>query len=330
MTVFTLRFDFRDPGLTETGMADRYAAALEMAEWADRLGFLAVTLSEHHGSDDGYLPAPLTFAAAIAARTERMIINFSAIPAPLHDPLHLAEQIAVVDLLSRGRVSVVLANGYIPSEFDMFGVSLRDRAARTTETVRTLRAAWTGEPFQHRGRTVRVTPTPHQPGGPKISLGGSVEAAARRAARIADGFVPSWPGVWEHYRDERINLGHPDPGPHFGGNTDFVHLSKDPDRDWARIAPHALHESTAYGAHSAAAGTLGHGVYTTPESAEALRAGGQYRVITPEQLTGELTNAGDAGLVVFHPLMGGIAPELAWESLRLFETDVLPRLRVGT
>lgn len=327
MTVFTLRFDFRNPGFADTDMADRYAAALDMAEWADGLGFAAVTLSEHHGSDDGYLPAPLTLAAAVAARTRRMVINISAIPAPLHDPLHLAEQIAVVDLLSRGRVSVVLANGYIASEFDMFGVSLRDRAALTTETVHALRAAWTGRPFEFRGRAVRVTPTPFQPGGPRISLGGSVEAAARRAARIADGFVPSWPGVWDHYRDERVKLGHPDPGPHFGGNTNFVHLSEDPDRDWELIAPHAMHESTAYGAHAAAAGTQGRGGgYRVPEHPDDLRKSGQYRVLTPGEFAGELRAAGDGAFAVFHPLMGGIPPELAWRSLRLFEAEVLPHI----
>lgn len=307
MAFWTLRFDSRNPAFAGTAMADRYAAAL-------------------HGSEDGYLPAPLPMAAAIAARTERMLLNISAIPAPLHDPIHLAEQIAVVDLISRGRVSLVLANGYMPSEFEMFGVSLRDRARLVTETVHTLRAAWTGEPFEFRGRTVRVTPTPYQPGGPSITLGGAVEAAARRAARIADGFVPAWPGAWEFYRDERLKMGRPEPGAHFGGDTSFVHVSKDPERDWKRIAPHAMHESVAYGMHQVHAGSAGRGVYQVPESPEELRASGLYRVVTPEELTARLKAAGDAGLVVFHPLMGGIPPELGWESLRLFETDVLPHL----
>ncbi|GAA4991109.1 hypothetical protein GCM10023205_73720 [Yinghuangia aomiensis] len=326
MAVFALRFDFRNPDFAGTTMGERFAAALDMVEWADRLGFMAVTLSEHHGSEDGYLPAPLPLAAAITTRSRNMMINIAAVPAPLHDALHLAEEIAVVDLISQGRVGVVLANGYVQSEFDMFGVSMKDRARLTTETVHTLRAAWTGEPFEYRGRTVRVTPKPFQPGGPPIILGGSVEAAARRAARIADGFMPSSAGVWDFYRDEMVTLGKEDPGPYFGVGTEFLHLSKDPDRDWERIAPYAMHESNAYGANMAAAGTEGIGGFSVAENADALRRTGQYRVITPQQFAAELNAAGTAAFGLFHPLMGGIPPELAWESLRLFESEVLPAL----
>ncbi|WP_345679118.1 LLM class flavin-dependent oxidoreductase [Yinghuangia aomiensis] len=307
-------------------MSDRYAAALDMAVWADRLGFAAVTLSEHHGFADGYLPAPLTMAAAVAARTERLHIIIAAAPAPLYDPVRLAEEAAVVDLLSRGRLTLVLANGYMASEFAMLGISMRDRAKLTTEAVRVLRAAWSGEPFEHRGETIRVTPTPAIPGGPRILLGGAVEAAARRAAHIADGFVPNWPGVWEHYRDERLKLGHPDPGPFIGTVGTFLHVSRDPERDWPRILPYAMHESVEYGTHAAASGTSGRGTYEVPDSADELRRSGQYRVVTPDVLLTELKAAGPAAQVGLHPLMGGIPPELAWESLRLFESEVLARL----
>lgn len=322
----SLRFDFRNPEFAGTAMSDRYAAALDMAAWADRLGFTAITLSEHHGFTDGYLPAPLTMAAAVAARTERVHLTIAAIPAPLYDPVRLAEEIAVVDLISRGRLTVVLANGYMEPEFAMLGVDMRDRARRTTEAVAVLRRAWTGEPFEHRGSTIRVTPAPFRPGGPRILLGGAVEAVARRAARIADGFVPNWPGVWTHFRDERIRLGHPDPGSFTGTVGRFLHVTDDPDRDWPRILPHALHESTEYGAHAAASGTAGKGTYEVPDCPETLRASGQYRLATPEELVAELKAAGPDAPVGFHPLMGGIPPELAWESLRLFEAEVLPRL----
>lgn len=324
MAVFALRFDFRNPAFADASMADRFTAALDMAEWADRLGFASIVLSEHHGSDDGYLPAPLPLAAAVAARTRDIAVTISAIPAPLHDPVRLAEEIAVVDLISRGRVSAVLVNGYVQDEFDMAGVTTKDRVRLTTETVRTLREAWTGKPFEFRGRSVRVTPTPFREGGPSIVLGGSVEAAARRAARIADGFMPSNPQIWEFYRDELARLGKPDPGPYFGTGTAFVHLSDDPERDWARILPFAMHEANAYGTNMAAAGTEGIGGYSTEHDADRLRESGQYRVVTPEDFVAELAAAGPYGFALFHPMMGGIPPELAWESLRLFETRVLP------
>src|SRR3977135_4482055 len=150
-------------------------------------------------------------AAAMAARTQHARIQIAALIAPFHDPLRLAEDIAVVDLLSGGRLDLVIANGYVPGEFDMFGCELSDRVKRTTETVGTLKQAWTGAPFEFRGRTVQVTPAPAQPGGPKISLGGSGPAAARRAARIADGFMPSSPAILDVYRDGMQKPRQPDP-----------------------------------------------------------------------------------------------------------------------
>jgi alkanesulfonate monooxygenase SsuD/methylene tetrahydromethanopterin reductase-like flavin-dependent oxidoreductase (luciferase family) len=326
VSFFGLRFDFRNPPIAGTTMAERYQAALDMAAWADRLGFVTVTLSEHHGSSDGYLPSPLTMAAAVAARTERVRINIAALIAPFYDPLRLAEDIAVVDLISNGRLDVVIANGYVPDEFAMFGEATNQRVKRTVETVRALKNAWTGESFEFRGRSVRVTPTPHQPGGPRISLGGSSEAAARRAAQIADGFIPSTPEVWSPYRDEMLALGQADPGPGFAGGTGMFHLAHDRDKGWAEIAPFAMHEVNAYGEWLERGGVGARGGYVPISDADALRETGQYRVLTPDDLVAELEEKGPFGFAVFHPMMGGIPPEVAWGSLRLFEEEVLPRL----
>jgi alkanesulfonate monooxygenase SsuD/methylene tetrahydromethanopterin reductase-like flavin-dependent oxidoreductase (luciferase family) len=306
-------------------MAERYQCALDITEWADAQGAVVVVLSEHHGSPDGYLPSPLTMAAAVAARTEQIRIRIAAIIAPLYNPLRLAEDAAVVDLISGGRLDLVLANGYVRDEFDMLGCPMSERAARTAEAVATLRQAWTGEPFEFRGRTVQVTPRPHQPGGPKISLGGSTEAAARRAARIADGFTPSNPRLWSPYCDELAKLGRPDPGPYPGGDTNFFHLATDVEEGWAAIAPYAMHESNAYGRWLAEAGQVDGG-YHSVSDADALRQTGQYRVLTPDDLVAELKDKGPFAFAMFHPLMGGIPPALAWESLQLFEHEVLPRL----
>jgi alkanesulfonate monooxygenase SsuD/methylene tetrahydromethanopterin reductase-like flavin-dependent oxidoreductase (luciferase family) len=327
VSYFGLRFDLRNPEIAGTTMAERYRAALDMAEWADQLGFVIIVLSEHHGSADGYLPSPLAMAAAMAARTEHARIQIAALIAPFHDPLRLAEDIAVVDLLSGGRLDLVIANGYVPGEFDMFGCELSDRVKRTTETVRTLKQAWTGAPFEFRGRTVQVTPAPAQSGGPKISLGGSGPAAARRAARIADGFMPSSPAIWDVYRDEMQKLGKPDPGPSLGGDTSAFHVARDVEQGWAEYAPFALHEVNAYGAWMASAGIGAEGGYVSTDDTEALRATGQYRVLTPDDLVTEIRAKGEHGFTVFHPMAGGLPPDRAWESLRLFEEEVLPHLR---
>ncbi len=326
MSFFGLRFDFRNPDFAGTTMAERYEAALDMAEWADRLGFVVIVLSEHHGSDDGYLPSPLAMAAAMAARTKQVRIRIAAMIAPFHDPLRLAEDVAVVDLLSNGRLDLVVANGYVPGEFAMFDCDVSDRVRRTTETVATLKQAWTGEPFEFRGRTVQVRPTPAQPGGPQVILGGSGPKAARRAARIADGFMPSDGSIWDVYRDEMLALGKPDPGPHVGGDTSAFHLAHDVEQGWKEYAPFALHEMNAYGRWMASAGIGREGGYVTTDDTEALRATGQYRVLTPDDLVAEIRERGEFGFTLFHPLMGGVPPAMGWESLHLFEHEVLPRL----
>ncbi len=318
--LFILRFDLRNPAFAGVDLADRYEAALAMIEWADQRGALAVSLSEHHASDDDYLPSPLAMAAAVAARTTNIAIAVNALIAPFHDPLRLAEDVAVVDRLSRGRLNLTIAGGYAEHEFAMFGVDLSERPARVRETVETLRAAWTGEPFEFRGRTVKVRPTPAQPGGPRIVLGGSSEPAARRAARIADGFVPSEEACWEFYRDECLKLGKPDPGPGLGVTADVVVLAEDPEAAWPVLGPYFMHESNAYGAWNPVAGA---GAYRTLTDLDELRGGGQYRILTPDEYAAELEAEGDLALAKLHPMVGGIPPELAWQHLHLFEESFL-------
>src|SRR5947209_8779798 len=105
MVMLTLRFDLRNPRFAGVSTAERFRSAIEMVEWAEQhAGAVAVSISEHHASDDGYLPAPLVFAAALAARTRSVRIAIAALIAPFYDPLRLAEDIAVVDALSEGRV----------------------------------------------------------------------------------------------------------------------------------------------------------------------------------------------------------------------------------
>lgn len=320
---FGLGFDFRNPGFAAVETADRYAAALDMAAWADGLGALSIAVSEHHGSPDGYLPSPITMLAAMAARTNNVRLMIAALIAPFHDPLRLAEDLVVLDNLSRGRVDLVVANGYVRDEFEMFGVPMHERASLVTEAVATLRTAFAGKPFQYHGRTVHITPAPSSPNGPSISLGGSSEAAARRAARIADGFVPSEPHIWEFYRDEVTKLGRTDPGPCPTGTNCVIALAEDPEHGWELMAPYFLHEMNAYGAWQEQADVAS--PYRTVSGIDALQDSGRYRVLTPEEFVDEIRGL-PFPFAFFHPMCGGIPIELAWSSLHLFEREVLPAL----
>ena len=320
---FGIRFDLRDPGLSGVPRAERYAAALDMAEWADRLGFVVLSLSEHHGSPDGYLPSPLPMAAAVAVRTQQIPIMVAAIIPSFHDPIRLAEDLAVVDLLAPGRINVILANGYVPDEFEMFGVPLKERAGRTREAVQVLRQAWTGEPFEHRGRSVRVTPPPATPGGPALILGGTSDAAARRAAELGLGYQPSSGESWPAYRDACIVAGQPDPGPYLSGDATITIVAEDPDSMWDRVGPYLMHDAAAYGEWAEKSGVATG--YRAADTVDELRASGQHRIVTPDALVDALAGQ-PLPFAMFHPLCGGIPPELAWESLRLVEHEVLPRV----
>jgi alkanesulfonate monooxygenase SsuD/methylene tetrahydromethanopterin reductase-like flavin-dependent oxidoreductase (luciferase family) len=142
-------------------IGELYTAALEQCVWADALGFDAVHVAEHHGTEDGYLPSSLVFCSAVAARTKDITLQPSALLVTLHHPLRLAEDLAVLDILSGGgRVNVVAGIGYLEREFDMFGVDFAARAQTFEVKLDVLRAALRGEPFECNGRTVVVSPRP--------------------------------------------------------------------------------------------------------------------------------------------------------------------------
>jgi alkanesulfonate monooxygenase SsuD/methylene tetrahydromethanopterin reductase-like flavin-dependent oxidoreductase (luciferase family) len=317
----SLRYDLRAPAFGAPAEA-LYRAALEQCAWAEEHGFVMVSLSEHHRSDDGYCPSPLVMAAAIAGRTRNLRIMLAALVLPLYDPIRLAEDLAVLDLASGGRVDLVIGAGYRPEELTMYGREMTDRVALVEEGVAVLRSAWSGDTFEYRGRRVRVTPRPARPRGPMLLMGGATPGAARRAARLGDGFVPVDPSLWPAYEAACRELGRESgPPPPMSGPL-FVHVADDPDQAWARIAPHALHETNSYGAWLASAEGIAR--YTPADDADALRAGGAYAVLTPDEC---IAMARSTGALRLHPLMGGLPPELAWESLELVAAKVLPRLR---
>jgi probable F420-dependent oxidoreductase len=177
-----------------------YRETLDLVRLAEALGFDSAWVSEHHGSSDGYLPSLLPMLAAFAAVTERITLGTGIVLTPLHDPLRLAEDAAVVDQISGGRLVLGLGIGWREEEFRMFGVPLAERVQRTEETIEICRRAWTGQRFSFEGRSfrydrVKVTPPPARPGGPPIYLGGYAETAVHRAGRLADGYITDDAGI---------------------------------------------------------------------------------------------------------------------------------------
>lgn len=329
MPLSVIRFDLRVPELAPAEVAARYAAAVEMAAWAEQAGFDMCVVSEHHGVEDGYLPSPLVLASAIAARTERIPLNVAALLVPLHDPLRLAEDIAVLDLISGGRVSIVAGLGYRRDEYEMLGRDWSTRGKRMDASLEAMVQAWTGEPFEYEGRTVRVTPRPASSPHPMIMIGGSGPAAARRAARFGFGFFPPVgdEALAQTYRDECERLGRQPGMVLMPAGPGTVFCAEDPDRTWAEIGPYLLHDAMSYRSWQTA--DIRSHVKADATTVADLRAEGVYQVLTPDECVALAAELGPLGSFTHHPMCGGLPPEHGWASLELFADQVLPRLAAG-
>lgn len=184
------------PTGSDRTFAQEYRDAVELTRLAETLGFDSVWVSEHHGSSDGYLPSCLPLLATLAEASDRLLLGTGVVLTPFHHPLRLAEDAAVVDQISEGRLLLGLGLGWREEEFRMWGFPVAERVRRTTETVEILRKAWTGERFSHEGKIFRfddvvITPRPFQEPGVPVYLGGMVEPAIKRAGRLGDGYIRS-------------------------------------------------------------------------------------------------------------------------------------------
>ena len=305
---FAMRSDTTDPDVR----AALYAGAIEMCEWAEGRGAVAAVFSQHHAADDGYLPSPIPLAAAVASRTKELPISVAALLLALYEPVKLAEDMAVVDLISRGRVSYVVGIGYRPEEFDMFGVDRHRRAAIVEDRIALLQRLWRGETVDVDGRLVRITPPPFTPGGPMLAYGGGSEAAARRAGRLGLMFLAETHDstLEEAYRAEG---GSSAPGCFFppSGMPLTVFVADDPERAWADIGEYLLLDAVSYAGWNVGRG----GVASLSQAstvAELAAEKGAYQIVTPDEAR-ELIHSGFP--LNLQPLVGGLPPDLAWPYL---------------
>jgi alkanesulfonate monooxygenase SsuD/methylene tetrahydromethanopterin reductase-like flavin-dependent oxidoreductase (luciferase family) len=323
-----LRYDVRT-GNFGPSAARLCSIALEQAAWGDKQGFDAIQLPEHHGSPDGYNPSPFILGAAMAAVTSRIRIHPSAVLLPLHDPIRVAEDVAVLDNISNGRVDLTIGLGYVPSEFAMFGISLKARGKLADSKLLALRRALAGDRFDYEGRPVHVTPRPVQKPHPAMYVGGAVPASAIRAAELGDGFLPTvmTDELRQAYIDRCAALGKP-PGAilDITRGPSFIFVTEDPDAAWKQIGPHVMYETNAYARWAEATGTIMR--FKPVETLEDARALPNYKVVTPRQCIelGTELHRTDS-LMIFTPSLAGLSEDLSWSSLELFADKVLPALR---
>ena len=318
-----LQFDMRRSPECPESQEARYQGCLEMVQWADKAGLSVVGFSEHHNTEDGFLSSPMMLAMAAAQATCHIRLSVSALLLPLHDPIRIAEDIAVLDLLSGGRFMAVVGLGYRESEYRTMGVDWARRGSIMDEKIGVLLKAWKGEYFTHNDVQTMLNPVPKRPARSLLCIGGNSVAAAKRAARFGLFFAPAIddPSLEQAYNAACDTHGFHQGGVVFPQEPSLTLVSDDPDRDWALYGKYFLYDAQAYGkwqhptrrayAESSASDITG------------LREEGKYCFLTPAQAVERLRQKGSINL---SPLCGGMPLDAAWKSLELYASQVAPEL----
>jgi len=330
---FGLTTDFRNPPGSGKSTAKVYSEIIELFVWAETLGFDAAYVFEHHFTDDDYISSPIVAATAIAARTKSMRVGPDIAILPLYDPVRVAEDGAVLDLISNGRLDFGAGLGYRPQEYAGYGVDIRRKGSRANEALQIIRALWQGETVTFHGKHfningAKLSPRPVQQPNPPIWVGGFSRGAARRAARYGDGYVgPSNRAIYEMYLAELRAAGKDPARARVMGGDMWLIVAEDPNRTFATYAPHLLYWFNAYSKWF-------EGTDTSPwphlNNADDLLAKGLVNIVTPEAAVKLIKDRTAEVPVEMYTMMlspPGIALREVQTSLELFASKVMPNLK---
>jgi probable F420-dependent oxidoreductase len=332
---FGLWYDFRNPPQWRQSSDRLYREILDQIAWGGNNGFDDVWLSEHHFIEDGYLPSILPVAAAIAARTQRIRIASGVLLMPFHNPIRLAEDIATVDVISGGRFELGVGIGFKREEFTGFGVSSKERGARTDQSLDIIRRALAGETITFKSeffdfQNIRVTPEPIQKPHPPIWLGGFTPPALRRAVRFGDGFTV--PGanrdVYDRYVAELQKANRPADKIRFASGFWCLIVSDDPEKTFAEAADHIIYQANNYSEWLSAAGLQPLSEYLRDH--EQLRQSGLLKVVEPNTAISLIRDfSNNVPITHFYSwtLPPGLPPRWAQTHLELFAAKVIPAFR---
>jgi len=322
-----IRFTMSLPGIDRAENGRRHQAMLDMVRYANDNSFNGISLSEHHGSPDGWMSSPMILAGLILGAAPKLSVTLSALLVPLHDPLRIAEDIAALDLASGGRFITIAGIGYRPEEYAAHGKDWAGRGALMDECIDTILKAWTGEPFEFRGTTVQVTPVPSSNPHPLFMLGGTSKVAVRRAARFGLPFMAAAqvPGLSDYYNEQCAANGTSGFFIAPAEDTAMVHVSENPDKDWDALGSYFLQEAQLY--HSWQTPDIHSAAHSLATTVDELRAEGKYKILTPDECVAECKAKGPFDALVLHPLCGGLPVDDAWSSVRLTAEAVLPELQ---
>ena len=337
MTAPRLRFgvahDFRCPPGSDYTLQDVYAQTLEQVALLDGLGLDLVWFSEHHFVEDGYLPNFVPVAGAVAAVTQRMRISTDIALLPFAHPVRLAEDVAVLDQLSGGRMELGIGLGYALHEFRGFGIPRSRRVSLTEEGIEILRLAWSGAPFSYHGKRyhfddVRVTPDPVQPGGPPLWIASTSPASASRAVRYDTNLLPQGVRsvVLDGWREQTRAEGR-NPDDYRIGIIRNVFVTDDRERDWPPLREAERYRMWVYNRFFEEAG-LGDGGFTDADRIPQRAIIGDVDHCVDE-LVGFIREFGLTDVVTWGSAPG-VQPATVTPMMERFATEVVPRVRAAT
>lgn len=326
-------YDFRNTAESGLDMPRLYAAIIEQITWLDQLGLDLVWFTEHHFLDDGYLPSWTPIAGAIAARTRHVRVSTDVCLLPFNHPIRLAEDLAVLDNLSGGRVELGVGMGYAPHEFSGFGLPVSRRVSLTDEAIEVLRRCFRGERFSFQGKRysfndVVIRPGYVQPGGPPLWVAAMSDAGAQRAARFDCHLLPQGAraAVLDPWRETLSKSGR-DPQTYRVGIIRSCLVTDDPDRDWPRVRAAERYRVQIYRSF-----TPGTGAGGVAGNTDEVRIPQTWVVGDVEhcvaQLSAFIREYGITDLVTW-AVPPGLRPDDMNASLERFVRDVAPRLKAA-
>ncbi len=327
---FGYLYDFRNPEPWRRSDSSVYQETLDIVAWTESIGFLGAWVPEHHDADDGYMPTPNLALAAMAARTSTIRLGAAVALAPLYHPVRFAEECAVLDILSDGRLETALAIGYRRREYDMHGADFHQRGNRFDEFLHIVRALWAGETVNFTGQHYTVTDARIMPAPPRgkipLYIGGFTERALERAARYADGYFGN-EEVCDLYLDKLKRLGRDPADAAIRIPGLFLTVAADPEEALDELAPYYHHVLSSYGAWMNEDNAIGmETAATKPMDVETFKQSGILQIMTPEQAISHFT-AMQERMPLEHFMMmrpPGLPAERFISYAQLFADQVIP------
>jgi alkanesulfonate monooxygenase SsuD/methylene tetrahydromethanopterin reductase-like flavin-dependent oxidoreductase (luciferase family) len=332
---FGYLYDFRNPPTWRRPWAELYAETLDFITWSESVGFEGAWVPEHHGAEDGYMPSPLVALGAIAARTKSMKLGSAVALAPLYHPVRFAEECAVLDNLSNGRLEMAVAVGYRRREADGYGVDFSTRGRRTDEFLEIVTRLWAGDTVSYEGKHfvlkhASIVPTPIR-GRIPLYMGGFTDKALERTAKYGDGYFGNMEVVDLYHEKMRAAGKDPATG-RIRIQGLFTVVAHDPEKALHELAPYFHHVNNTYGQwlnEDRAATGMGDKALLKPMTLEAFKASGILSILTPAQairlFTDMLAKAPVEHFMMMLP--PGLPAAKFTEYAEVFAREVIPAFR---